>query len=54
MRENCVIKSMKIVVYEKLKLLHCENEFLVKYRKSMIFVQNWNVYYCLKHGHVGT
>ena len=39
MRENCFTKSMKIVVYEKSKLLNCENEFLAKYRKLMIFVQ---------------
>ena len=39
MRENCFTKFMKIVEYEKSKLLHCENEFLAKYRKLMIFVQ---------------
>ena len=39
MRENCFTKFMKIVVHEKSKLLNCENEFLAKYRKLMIFVQ---------------
>ena len=52
--KNCFIKSMIISVYEKFRLLNCENKFLAIISKIEDFRSNWNVYYCLKHGHVGT